>query len=119
VDASSPYLLGLLTPTDAVGLLGTDVLKESGAMIDLECNKTTFTNIGKKARAYETLTERTTLTIFTKDKDGHSLQLSQQEARHMKEQFPADTRHERATTHGRTGVVKATEIITMAPRSNK
>jgi len=38
-------------PTDADGLLGMDFLKESGAIVDLECNKMSLTHIGKVPRA--------------------------------------------------------------------
>jgi len=37
--------------TDAEGLLGMDFLKESGAIVELECNKMSLTDIGKVPRA--------------------------------------------------------------------
>jgi len=41
-------------PTDAEGLLGMEFLKESGDIVDLECNKMSLTDIGKVPRANST-----------------------------------------------------------------
>jgi hypothetical protein len=37
-------------PTEVEGLLGMDFLKESGAIVDLECNKMSLGDIGKVPR---------------------------------------------------------------------
>ena len=44
-------LLVCSLPTEAEGLLGIDFLKESGAIVDRECNKMSLTDIGKVPRA--------------------------------------------------------------------
>ena len=63
-------------PTDAEGLLGMDFLKESGAIVDLECSKMSLTDIGKVPRAKgTTLNTGTALTFFM---DGRGTQPSPQ-----------------------------------------
>jgi hypothetical protein len=39
-------------PTDAAGLLGTDCLESTGAIMNFECGKLTFAGTGKVPRAY-------------------------------------------------------------------
>jgi len=59
-------------PMDADGLLGMDFLRESGAIVDLECNKMSLTDIGKMPRAKGTkLNTGTALTVFMEGKEGH------------------------------------------------
>jgi hypothetical protein len=60
-------------PTDAAGILSTDFLTESGATVDLECNKMTLADVSKTPRvSSEIFTDRTALTVFEKGKEGHS-----------------------------------------------
>ena len=74
--------------TDAAGLKGTDFLERTGAMISFECGKM-FTDIGKVPHVYSVSPARhAALTVFTRCKDGHSIQ-PKQEARQMDGQIPA------------------------------
>jgi len=71
-------------PTDSDGLLGMEFLKESGAIVDLECNKLSLTDIGKVPKANgTTLDTGTALAVFIEGKEGHSPQPTRQEARCM------------------------------------
>ena len=57
-------------PTEAEVLLGMDFLKESGAIVDLECNKMSLADIGKVHRANgTTLNKSTALTVFMEGKE--------------------------------------------------
>jgi len=68
-------------PTEAAGILDTDFLTESGAIIDLECNKMTFGEVSVTSRVRnETRDGRTALTVFSKGKEGHSPQPSPRKA---------------------------------------
>jgi len=79
-------------PTDADGLLGMDLLKESGPIVHLECKKMSLTDIGKVPRAKDmTLNTGTALTVFMEDKEGHSPQPTREEVRCMDKQVPADS----------------------------
>jgi hypothetical protein len=58
-------------PTEAEGLLGMDFLKESGAIVDLECNKLSLVDNRIVPRANgTTLKEGTALTVFMEGKEG-------------------------------------------------
>ena len=49
-------------PTEEAGLLGMDFMKDSGAIVDLQCNKMSLADIGKVPRANgKTLKESTAL----------------------------------------------------------
>jgi hypothetical protein len=107
-------------PTDADGLLGMDFLKESGATVDLECNKMSLTDIGKMPRAKgTTLNTGAALTVFMEGKEGHRPQPTREEARCMDKQVPADSPRERTSNPVRAWLVKAKDNITMAPRSQQ
>jgi hypothetical protein len=104
-------------PTEAAGILGTDFLTQSGAVIDLECNKMTSGEVSVTPRACsEKHRGRTALTVFDMGKEGHSPQPNPRKARRKDEQFPASPPPIRATTQCRTWVIKPRENITMAPR---
>ena len=104
-------------PTEAAGILGTDFLTESGAVIDVECNEMTFGEVSVTPRdCSETHHGRTTLTDFVMGKEGHSPQPSPRKARRKDEQFPTSPPLMTATTQCRTWLIKARENITMAPR---
>ena len=104
-------------PTQAAGILGTDFLKESGAVIDLERKKMTLGVVSATPRvSSETREGRAALTIFTKGREGHSPQPSPWKARQKDEQLPASPPILRDTTQYRTWLIKAKENITMAPR---
>jgi hypothetical protein len=60
---------GFSFPTETAGLLGLFFLKESGAIVNLECNTMSLTDIGKAPRADgTTLNKGTAFTIFWKVK---------------------------------------------------
>jgi len=102
-------------PTEAVGLLGMDFLKEAGAIVDIDCNKI-HSHIGKVPRGNgTTLKEITALTVFMEGKEQHSPQPTR-EAR-MDKQVPADFPRKKTSTPARAWLVKAKENITMASRS--
>ena len=64
-------------PTDAAGLLGTDILGKAGAVIDFECGKMSLTGIGNVPRVFGIPpARRSALTVFTDSKSGRSSQLS-------------------------------------------
>jgi hypothetical protein len=97
-----------------------DFLKESGAILNLECNKMSLADIGKVPRANDkTFNKTTALVVFMEGKKRHSSQPTRREARYDDKQVPADPPHERTPTPARAWLVKAKETITMAPRSQK
>jgi hypothetical protein len=97
-----------------------DFLIESGAVVDLECNKMSFTDSSRVPTASsETLVEQTALTVFKEGKEGHSPQPKQLEAQSNKRQSIANNCPEKTTTQSRTWLVKAKENITMAPWSRQ
>jgi len=58
-------------PTDTAGLLGTDFMQETGAVIDFECGKMSLTGSGAVPRAYSgSPTGHTAPTVFTQGKEG-------------------------------------------------
>jgi hypothetical protein len=78
-------------PTEAEVLLGMDFLKESGAIVDLECNKMSLADIEKVPRANgTTLNKSTAITVFMEGKEGHRPQPTRREARCMDKQVRAD-----------------------------
>jgi hypothetical protein len=104
-------------PTEAAGLIGTDFLKV-GAIINLECDKMSLTDIGKAPRADGTTLDRgTAFTIFLEGKEGHSPQPIRREVQGTDKQVPAENPRERISSSARTWLVRARENITMAPRS--
>jgi hypothetical protein len=62
------------------------------------------------------LTGHAALTVFAKDKEGHSPQSKQKEAWRKGEHFPSDPHPEVIATQSKTWLVKAKEDITIAPR---
>jgi hypothetical protein len=97
-----------------------DFLIDSGAVVDLECNKMSFTDISRVPTASsETLVEQTALTVSKVGKEGHIPQSKQREAQPNKRQSIANNCPEKTTTQSRTWLVKAKEHITMAPRSRQ
>ena len=104
-------------PTEAAGLLGMDFLRGSGAKIDFERCNMSLTDVGRMPHTYaETLTGHTALTVFAKDKEGHSSQSKQKEARRKDEQFPASPHLEVTASQSITWLVKAKQNVTIAPR---
>jgi hypothetical protein len=97
-----------------------DFLKESGAIVDLECNKLSLVDNIKVPRANGTMLKKgTALKFFMEGKEGHSPQPTRWEARRMDKQVPADPHHERTSNPVTAWLVKARENITMAPRSQQ
>ena len=85
-------------PSEAEGLLGMDFLKESGSIVDLECNKMSLANVGNVPRANgTTLNKSTALMVFMEGKEGHSPQPTRRQARWMDKQVPADCPRERTS----------------------
>ena len=77
-------------PIEAAGILGTGVLTESGAVIDLECNMMTFGEVSMTHRACsEKHHWRTAIAVFEMGKEGHSPQPSSRKTMRKDEQFPA------------------------------
>jgi hypothetical protein len=69
----SDHFLVYSLPTDAAGLIGMDFLRESGAILNFECNKMSLTDIGKAPRAEgRTPNIGSAFTIFVEGKEGHS-----------------------------------------------
>jgi len=95
-------------PTEAEVLLGIDFLKESGAIVDLECNKMSLAHIGKVSRANGTTLKKGTAL--------HCTHCTREEARCMDEQVPADSPREGTSNPVRTWPVKAKDNVTMTPR---
>jgi hypothetical protein len=63
-------------PTEAAGLIGIDFLKESGAIVNFECNKMSLTDIRKAPRADgTTLNIGSAFTIFWKVKRDTAINL--------------------------------------------
>jgi hypothetical protein len=84
VSENSTTSFWCFLPNEAAGLLGMDFLKESGEIVNLECNKMLLTGIGKAPRADgTTLNKGTAFTIFLEGKEGHSPQPTRQEAQCM------------------------------------
>ena len=85
-------------PTEAAGLLGTDFLEKSGAVIDFECGKMSLTDSGRAPQVYSVApAKHTALTVFTGGKAGRSPQLKQQETRQVDEQLSAGLTSETVT----------------------
>ena len=104
-------------PTEAAGLLGTDFLEKSGALIDFECGKMSLTDSGRAPQVYSVApAKHTALTVFTGGKAGRSPQLKQQETRQVDEQLSAGLSSETVTQSSRTWFVRAKENVVVAPR---
>jgi len=74
-------------------------------------------DIGKEPRACKfSPTKGAAITIFTEGKEGHSPQRCLRKARHKDEYFSASSHREATTAQNETGLVKAKENITFAPR---
>jgi len=57
-------------PTDIAGLLATDFMQETGAVVDFECGKMSLTGIDVVPRGHSgSPTGHTTLTVFTQGKE--------------------------------------------------
>ena len=80
-------------PTEAAGIIGTDLMTQTGAMTDFDCCKLLLNNNGRRPRVHsDTHRDHSAITIFTVGKEGHSPQASTREARQAKEQLaPAPT----------------------------
>jgi hypothetical protein len=105
-------------PTEAAGLIGMDFLKESGAIVNFECNKMSPKDIGKAPRANGTaLNKGSAFTIFVEGKEGHSPQPNRWETQRMDKQVSVDSPRKRTSSPARTRLVRVGENVTMAPRS--
>jgi hypothetical protein len=83
-------------PTESARPIGMDFLKESGAIVNLECDKMSLTNIGKAPRADgKTLDRSTAFTIFLEGKEGHSPQPVRREVQCTDKQVPAENPREK------------------------
>ena len=103
-------------PTDAAGLLGTDFMEGTGAVINFECSKMSLTGIAAAPRtSVESPSEPAALTVFTQGKEGRSPQPSQ-EKRQEAQRPSVVSSSEVGISQSRTWLVKARETITIAPR---
>jgi len=104
-------------PTDTAGLLGTDFMQETGAVIDFECGKMLLTGIGAVPRARSwSPTGHAALTVFTQGKEGHSPQPKQKEAWQVDAQLSASSKREATASQDRSWFVRARQDIILAPR---
>ena len=96
-------------PTETAGILGTDFITQSGAMIDFECCKLLINDNGRWSRVHsDTPTGHNALTNFTEGTEGHIQQPSIQEVRQAKEPLAASP-HCEIITQGKTCLVKTKE----------
>jgi len=103
-------------PTEAAGIIGTDFMTQTGAMIDFYCCKLLLNRNGRRPRVHsDTHTGHSALTIFRVGKKEHSPQPSTRELRKAKEQLIARP-HCEIITQGKTWQVKAKENVTYAIR---
>jgi len=104
-------------PSEAAGLLGTDFLGKTGAVVNFECSEMSFSDIGNVPRACSvSRAEHTALTVFTRGKAERSPQLRQQETRRMDEQLSAGPLTEEVDQNNRIWLVRAKENTVIAPR---
>jgi hypothetical protein len=104
-------------PSEAAGLLGTDFLEKTGAVIDFECSTLSFADIGTVPRVYSVpRAKHTALTVFTGGKAERSPQPRQQETRRTGEQLSASLNPGEVSEQSRTWLVRAMENTVIAPR---
>ena len=104
-------------PTDAVGLLGTDFMEGTGAVINFEGGKMSLTDIAATSRAcVESPNRQAVLTVFTRSKEGRSPQPSQKETPKVDAKSSVSSPCGLTTSQGRVWLVKTRENITIAPR---
>ena len=104
-------------PTEAAGLLGTDILTETGAEINLEHGKMSLTFVNKAPRVFSvTRPKCASLPVFTEDTAGRSPQPMRREEPRLEEQPSANLRPAATTQGCRSWLVRATENIMLAPR---
>jgi hypothetical protein len=104
-------------PTDAAGLLGTDLFEKRGAETIFECGKLSLPDMDQVSRVYSVPpVGHASLTVFADGRVRHSRQPSKTETRHTDEQFSASLGFEKTVQPGKSWLVKATENITAAPR---
>ena len=103
-------------PTDAAGLLGTDFMEGTGAVINFDGGKMSLTEVAATPRArVEPSNSRAVLTVFTRDK-GHCPQPDQQKRQQVDKQSLVSSPCEMATSQNGVWLVKTRENITIAPR---
>ena len=103
-------------PTDAAGLLGTDFLEKTGAVIDLKCGRMSLTDVGKVPRVYSVPPAgHAALTVFTEGKTGHSSAQPEGGAAHSRTAL-SRTRPELTVHQDKIWLLKITENIMIAPR---
>ena len=96
---------------------GHRFFEKTGPVIDFDCAKMSFADVGKVPRAYSVPhAKHSALTVFTGGKLDSSPQLRIQEMQHAGQQPPADLRPEKITEQSRTWLVRAKENITVAPK---
>ena len=104
-------------PTEAAGLLGTDILTETGAEINLEHGKMSLTFVNKAPRVFSvTRPKCASLPVFTEDTAGRSPQSMRREEPRLEKQPTANPRPEATNQRSRSWLTRATENLTLAPR---
>jgi hypothetical protein len=104
-------------PTDAAGLLGTDFMEGTGAVINFEGSKMSLTDIAATSRAcVESSNRQAVLTVFTRSKEGRSPQPSQKEMPKVDEKSSVSSPCVLTTSQSRVWLVKTRENIIIAPR---
>jgi len=102
------------------GLLGTDFLQETGAVIDFECGKMSLTGISAVPRVHSgSPTGHTAFTVFTQGKEGHSPQPNQMETWQVDVQLSATSKRETKASQNRLWLVRARQDIILAPRCHQ
>jgi hypothetical protein len=103
-------------PTDTAGLLGTDFMQETGAVIDFECGKMSLTAIGAVPPARSgSPTGHAALTVFTHGTEGHSPQPNLKEPWQVDAQLSASSKRETKASQDRSWFVRARQDIILAP----
>ena len=104
-------------PMDTAGLLGTDFMQETGAVIDSECGKMSLTGMGAGTRVNSgSSTGHTALTVVTQDKEGHSPQPNEKEVWQLDTQLSACSKHETKASQDISWFVRARPDIILAFR---
>jgi len=104
-------------PTDAAGLLGTDFMEGTGAVINFEGGKMSLTDVAATPRArVKPLNSRAVLTVFTRDKEGRSPQPSRGKRQQVDKHSLVSSTCEMATSQNGVWLVKTRENITIEPR---
>jgi hypothetical protein len=105
-------------PTEAADINGTDLMTQTGAMIDFDCCKLWLNN-GRRPRVHsDTHIGHSAITIFTEGKGGHSPKPSKHETRQAEEPLAARP-HCETVTRAKRGLSKPKKISPLHPNAVK